>query len=138
MQKLIFEEQIYTYHIDFVGHVNNVNYITWMENGRVKLLEAVGLPVTDIASKEGILPILTETGIRYKKPLFLQNRLTVEVWISQINNASLIMEFRFLNEKKELCATGHQKGLFIDSNTMKPVRLNPGHRKLFEKFLMKR
>ncbi len=135
MQKLTFEETIYTYHIDFVGHVNNINYITWMENGRVKLLEATGLPVTEIAEKERILPILTETKIRYKKALFLQNRVLIEVWISHIYNASLIMEFRFYNEKRELCATAHQKGLFVDSKTMKPVRLKPEHREAFEKFL---
>ena len=57
MQKLIFEEKIYTYHIDIVGHVNNIIYIQWMENGSVKLLEAIGLPVTEI-DKRGILPVL--------------------------------------------------------------------------------
>lgn len=135
MKKVIFEETIYTYHIDFVGHVNNINYITWMENGRVKLLETAGIPVTEVASKEGILPILSETHICYKKPLFLQNRVTIEVWVSHIYNASMIMEFRFYNEERELCATAHQKGLFVDSTTMKPVRLKPEHREAFEKFL---
>ena len=135
MNKLYFEETIYTYQIDFVGHVNNINYIRWMENGRVRLLEAMGLPVTTIAEKEGILPILTETSITYKKPLFLQNKVKIAIWISRLNNASAIMEFRFWNEKEELCATGWQKGLFIDSKTMKPIRLTGKAKEAFEKFL---
>lgn len=135
-QKLLFEEKIYTYHIDFVGHVNNIIYIQWLENGRVKLLEAMGIPVTKLAHGEGIVPVLTETTISYKKPLFLTNTVIVETWISKLNNASAIMEFRFFNEKGELCASAQQKGLFIDRKTMRPARLSPKNREAFARFLI--
>jgi acyl-CoA thioester hydrolase len=136
MQKLVFEEKIYTYHIDIVGHVNNIIYIQWMENGRVKLLEEMGFPVTDLTKKEGILPVLTETHITYKKPFFIYNSVKIEMWLSKMNNASAIMEFRFYNEKAELCATGQQKGLFINTSTMRPSRITDKHREAFEKYLM--
>lgn len=135
-RKLTFTEKIYTYDIDFVGHVNNINYIRWLENGRVRLLEAIGMPAFDLAASDGILPVLTETTIRYKKALFLNNTVTVEVWLSELGNASAIMEFRFLNEKGELCAEARQKGLFIDRKIMKPVRLTDEYRKAFEIFLI--
>jgi len=137
MRKLIFEEKIYTYHIDFVGHVNNINYITWMENGRVKLFEAMGISIFDLLNNSGVLPIITETFIQYKRPLFLNNLLRIECWVSQLNNASAILQFRFYNEKNELCTTGNQKGSFIDSKTLRPVRLNETMRANFEKFLIK-
>jgi len=136
MKKLIFHEKIYTYHIDFVGHVNNIIYIQWMENGRVKLLEAIGMPPDEISHTEEIFPILTETNIQYKKPLFLNNTVTIESWVSKLNNASAILEFRFYNEKNELCATGSQKGLFINRNTSRPARLTEKHRQAFEKYLV--
>lgn len=136
MKKLTFYERIYTYHIDFVGHVNNIIYIQWMENGRVKLLEAIGMPPTEMAQTEAIFPILTETNIQYKKPLFLNNSVTVECWVSKLNNASAILEFRFYNEKNELCATGWQKGLFINRVTTRPARLTEQHRQAFEKYLI--
>ncbi len=136
MQKLVFEEKIYTYHIDFVGHVNNVIYIQWMENGRMRFLETIGLPVTEIAHNEDILPILTETTIRYKKPFLLKNKVIIEMWVSTLNNASAIMEFRFYNENHELCASGQQKGLFINQKTMRPARLSEKHREAFEKYLI--
>ncbi|PIF06660.1 MAG: thioesterase [Draconibacterium sp.] len=134
MPKLCFEETIYTYHIDFVGHVNNLNYIQWMENGRVKLLEAVGMPVAEIVETSNFFPILSETAITYKKPLFLKNKVKIETWLSQINNASVIMEFRFYNEKGELCASGHQKGLFVNAKTMRPARIPKENRKSFEHY----
>lgn len=135
MKKLTFEEKIYTYHIDFVGHVNNINYITWMENGRVKLFEAAGISLSDLLEKENTLPIITETHIQYKRALYLNNQVFIEVWVSHLNNASAILQFRFYNEKGELCTTGHQKGSFIDSRTMRPIRINDKLRSCFEKFL---
>ena len=137
MQKLSFTEKIYTYHIDFVGHVNNIIYIQWMENGRMRLLEAMGIPPVELAAEDGVVPILTETNIQYKKPFFLNNAVKVELWISKLNNASAIMEFRFINEDNELCASGQQKGLFINRKTMRPARLNEKYRKAFELFLIK-
>ena len=137
MEKLVFEEKIYTYHIDFVGHVNNINYITWMENGRVKLYEAMGISIFDLLNNSGVLPIITETFIQYKRPLFLNNLLRIECWVSQLNNASAILQFRFYNEKNELCTPGNQKGSFIDNKTLRPVRLYETMRANFEKFLIK-
>jgi acyl-CoA thioester hydrolase len=136
MEKLVYEEKIYTYHIDFVGHVSNIVYIQWMENGRTRLMEAIGLPVTEIARAEGIVPVLTETTIAYKRPFFLHNSVKIEIWVSKLNNASAIMEFRFYNEKEEMCATGSQKGLFIDHKTMRPSRLSGKHREAFERYLV--
>ena len=136
MSKLIYEEKIYTYHIDIVGHVNNIIYIQWMENGRMKLLEAMGLPITELTEGEGIVPILTDTTIKYKRPLFIHNSVKIECWVSELNNASAILEFRFYNETNDLCATGYQKGLFIDRKTMRPSRLNENHRNAFKKYLL--
>ncbi len=134
MKKLKFTESIYTYHIDFVGHVNNVIYIQWMENARVKLLQAMGISITQIAHEDELLPIITETTIKYKKPYFLNNTVHVEVWTSRLLNVSAIFEIRFYNEKNELCSTGQQKVLFIDKTTLKPSRKIVKYRENFEKY----
>jgi acyl-CoA thioester hydrolase len=136
MQKLRFNEKIYTYQIDFVGHVNNIIYIQWLENGRVRLLEAMGFPPQELAHSAGVMPVLTETRIVYKRPLFLFNSPTIEVWISKLNNASAIIEFRILNENGELCTEAQQKGLFIDRHTQRPARMTAEQRAGFEKFLI--
>jgi acyl-CoA thioester hydrolase len=136
MQKLVFEEKIYTYHIDFVGHVNNIIYIQWLENGRNNMLEAMGAPAQKIADIWGIMPVLTETHIVYRNALYLKNTVTVEMWLSKLNNASAIMEFRIFNEDGVLCAEAWQKGLFVDAKTKKPARLVGEIRKAFEVFLI--
>jgi len=137
MKKLKFTEPIYTYHIDFVGHVNNIIYVQWLENARVKLLQAMDLSITELADEDKILPIITETVIKYKKPFFLDNTVYVEVWVSAMMNVSAIFAFRFLNEKGEVCSTGSQKVLFIDKETQRPSRKIVKYKAVFEQFLVK-
>ena len=134
MQKLIFTEPVYTYQIDFVGHVNNIVYIQWLENARIKLIEAMGLSITQLSVEDEILPIITETDIKYKKPFFLSDKVHVEVWVSEMFNVSANFRFRFLNEKGEICSTAQQKVLFIDKATMKPSRKIVKYKENFERF----
>ena len=136
MQKLIFTEPVYTYQIDFVGHVNNIVYIQWLENARIKLIEAMGLTITQMAEVDEILPIITETDIKYKKPFFLHNKVSIEVWVSEMFNVSANFKFRFLNENGEVCSIAQQKVLFIDKETLRPSRKIAKYKENFERFFI--
>ena len=132
MQKLTFDQEIHTFQIDFLGHVNNGVYIQWMEIGRTKLLEAAGL-VTHEILKQSFAPLLVE--IAYKTPLYLGEHAHVEVWLSELRNTTGIIQFRFYNDQHVLVAEGNQRGLFVDTKTMQPRRLLPEERALFVPFL---
>ncbi|MBW4624671.1 MAG: acyl-CoA thioesterase [Brasilonema octagenarum HA4186-MV1] len=134
MQKISFELEVYSFHIDFIGHVNNTVYIQWMEIGRTKLLEAVGMPTQEIF-QQGFAPVLVQTNITYKSPLYLGDRVRMEMWISELKNASAIMQFCFYKEEETLAAEGWQKGLFVDTQTMRPRRLRPEERSLFAPYV---
>ncbi len=134
MQKITFAQDIHTFHIDFLGHVNNGIYIQWMEIGRTKLLEAAGM-VTHEILKQSFAPLLVQTMITYKVPLYLGDRANIEVWLSKLRNTTGIIEFRFYNGHNVLVAEGNQRGVFIDTETMKPRRLLPEERELFTPFL---
>ncbi len=136
MSKILFEQQVYSFQIDYVGHLSNIIYIEWMEIGRTKLLEEIGLPMNKLAEK-GIAPILVHTEIRYKKALYVNEIVKIEIWVSELKNASAIMKFNFYNSKGELAAFGSQHGLFIHRDTVKPYRLNAEERGAFETVLVK-
>ncbi|MBF2026982.1 MAG: acyl-CoA thioesterase [Oscillatoriales cyanobacterium C42_A2020_001] len=130
MQTVRFELEVYSFQIDFIGHVNNTVYVQWMEIGRTKLLEAIGMPTHEIF-QQGFVPVLVQTNIAYKAPLYLGDRVQVEMWISDLRNASAIMQFHFRNAEGTLTAEGWQKGLFADRDTLRPRRLRPEERVLF-------
>lgn len=135
MATITFREPVYTYHIDFNRHVSNIVYIQWMEIGRLKLLEAIGYPVhaTDTA---GFVPVLVETQIRYRKPLYLGESVDVEVWLSALQHLSAWMEFRF-TRTGELVAEGRQRGVFVETATHQPKRLTDAERSAFLPYLIK-
>jgi acyl-CoA thioester hydrolase len=134
MQKVTFDQEVHTFHIDFLGHVNNGVYIQWMEIGRSKLLEAAGLFITEVL-KQSFAPLLVETNIKYKVPLYLGDRARIEVWLSDLRNATGIIQFRFYNNQGVLVAQASQKGLFIDTKTLQPKKLRPEERALFLPYL---
>jgi acyl-CoA thioester hydrolase len=134
MQTIGFELEVYSFHIDFIGHMNNTVYVQWMEIGRTKLLDAIGMPTHEIF-QQGVVPVLVQTNITYKSPLYLGDRVQIELWISELRNASAIMQFRFRNQQQTLAATGWQKGLFVDRDTMRPRRLRSEERALFAPYV---
>ena len=134
MKTIIFDVEIYTYHIDFANHVSNIAYIQWMEMGRSKFLDAVNLPIHQI-TQQGLVPVLIHTEIFYKQPLYLGDRVQVELWLSELKKVSARMEFRFYNGEKNLVATGNQRGVFIEQKTQRPRRLNPEELELFLPYL---
>lgn len=134
MKKIEVELPIYTFQIDFVGHVSNIVYIQWMEIGRLELLKAAGLPVHQITS-QGIVPVLISTQIVYKQPLFLGDRARAEVWVSELRRASACLEFRFYNDEDVLCASGSQRGLFVHRESLRPYRMPREFRAAFWPFL---
>ena len=129
-----FDQEIHTFHIDFLGHVNTGVYIQWMEIGRTKLLEAAGL-VTHEILKQSFAPLLIQTTITYKVPLYLGDRVYVEVWLSELRNTTGILHFRFYNSEQTLAAESDQRGLFVDTKNMLPRRLLPEERTRFLPYL---
>ncbi|NOX16752.1 MAG: acyl-CoA thioesterase [Chlorobi bacterium] len=134
MKKVSFDLEVYTFQIDFAHHVSNIVYIQWLEIGRLKLLEEIGLPA-DEAAKRGITPILVNTNIRYKQPIYFGDNVRMEVWVGEMKAASAVMEFRIYKNGDALAAEAQQTGLFINLETKKPYRITKEERALFEKFM---
>ena len=110
MKKLVAQFEVYTFHIDFSGHVSNIVYVQWMEITRLKLLADAGASVQEIAQSKGVIPVLTDTQISYKKALYFGDSVRVEAWFSELRPASAWVEYRFYNQVGDLAASGRQKG----------------------------
>ncbi len=133
MPKLAYDLDIYTYHIDFAGHVSNIVYIQWMEIGRLELLKAAGMPIDECAAR-GFHPVLVETAISYKQPFHLGETVRGQVWFSEIAKASAWLEFSFADCDGNIRANGRQRGLFVTSATGRPRRFLPEELALFEQY----
>jgi acyl-CoA thioester hydrolase len=135
MRTVTFSFDVYTFHIDYSGHVSNIVYVQWMEITRLKLLEQVGLSVQEMAEKRGVIPVLTETQITYRRALYFGDVVRVEAWLSELKPASAWVEYRFYNPAGELAASGRQKGVYLHRDTLRPYRMGKEERTLLEPYL---
>lgn len=136
MGKVTFTETVHTFQIDINRHVSNIVYLQWLEIGRTRLLEAIGLPVETMQQRD-YLAILVETTIKHREPLFFPDNVMIEVWVSDLTHVSAWMDFRIVSGRTgKVAATARQRGVFVDRETNRPYRLSPEERTAFETVLV--
>ena len=134
METITIEPDIHSYHIDSGRHVSNIVYIKWMEAGRLKMLEQVGMPVHELETS-GVAPALTRTEINYRKPLYLGDRVRVELYLSELRKISGKIRFTFYRGEDEIVAEGEQEAVFFNLETKRPYRLSTEQRERFMPYL---
>ena len=80
---------------DAMGHVNNANYLTYVEIARVAYYEQVtgnALPIGTHGAEEGM--ILAEIRMTYRSPAFYGEALVVETRVERIGRTSFGMVHR--------------------------------------------
>ncbi|MCS6959070.1 MAG: thioesterase family protein [Pseudanabaenaceae cyanobacterium SKYGB_i_bin29] len=127
---MTYSAPIFTYQIDFAGHVNNGVYFQWLEEARQLLLAQVGLPIPQLL-EGGIIPIIANFAIEYRHPLYLHNTMHLQMWCGEVSYASVMIVGEIRNEHSTLIATSKQKALFINAQTRKPQRFTPEQRTKF-------
>jgi acyl-CoA thioester hydrolase len=66
-----------TYECDAYGHVNNANYLHYLEFARHELLKAIGFDYASCVAR-GFGLYVTRVEIDFKHPAFFDDRLTIE------------------------------------------------------------
>jgi acyl-CoA thioester hydrolase len=128
-----FDLEIYTFDIDFAGHVSNITYLRWLEIGRLRLLTEAGLPIDELVRND-MAPVLTRTEIDYRVALKLGDPVHLSLDFAELRAASAVMDCQILSGSR-VAATARQTGLFISLATGKPRRVTPEMRAQLTRFL---
>jgi acyl-CoA thioester hydrolase len=131
-QALIVELEfpVRTYDIDFVGIVNNIVYIRWLEDLRLKILEE-HLPLDHLLA-DGKAPVLAATEIEYIRPVRLFDSVLGRMWLKNLGLAKWTVQAEF-TANGVVRATARQTGVFVSTSTMKAVRIPQALRAKFER-----
>lgn len=111
---------IQTYDIDFAGIVSNIVYIRWLEDLRLKMLEAYQ-PLESLMAK-GYCPIVNSTQIKYKKALKMFDRPIGKMWMSQLGRLRCTLQAEIMLNQ-EIVTSATQTGFFINLETMRPIAI---------------
>ncbi len=105
---------------DRMGYVYYGNYAEYFEVARVEALRELGMNYKDMEDSGIMLPVYT-LNVKYMKPAFYDDLLTIKTSIREIPKARITFSHEIYNEKKELLNTGEVTLVFIDTKTNKPI-----------------
>ncbi len=94
-------------------------YAQYYEVGRVELLRSLGLSYKEIEAMGFALPVVN-MNIKYKKPAFYDDELTIRTTIKESPSAKITFHYETFNEKGELLYVGEVILVFINKKTGKP------------------
>lgn len=106
---------------DSQGIVNNANYLSYFEIGRVEWLRAAGLSYRELEGR-GIGLVVTEALTRYRSPARFDDELTLRATLAELGHASLRFDYAVLREGEEI-ASGYTRHGCIDVASGRPRRI---------------
>jgi acyl-CoA thioester hydrolase len=111
-----------TYDIDFAGIVSNIVYIRWLEDLRLEMLSQY-YPLEE-QLQAGFVPILLQTTIDYKQAIKMGDRPVGRLWVESLESLRWKVSAEISVDGK-VSAISQQTGIFINSQTNKPMRIPP-------------
>ncbi len=103
--------------LDPLGHVNNVVYLDYLQEARLRALIQIGY--TEILQ---LRQVMAHQSIEFRRPIFYStDPLTIEVWISSVGNTSYRVKYRILSEVGELAAEAESVMVCFDNDKAVPI-----------------
>ena len=98
--------------IDMMGHVNNANYLTYLEDAKLKYFEDVTGKDSDWSRQDGL--ILGRIEINYKLPIQYKDSAAVYTRCSRIGTKSFDLSWIIAKESGQESNTGIAKTIFAE------------------------
>ncbi|MDR1908423.1 MAG: acyl-CoA thioesterase [Spirochaetaceae bacterium] len=111
-----------TYECDSYGHVNNANYLNYLEHARYEYLKTIGFDY-NAALAAGFGVYIARIEIEYRRPAFTGDRLTLVSWPIKKGAASGVIS-QEIRRGEELVAEAQVTWAFVDSRGV-PARIPP-------------
>lgn len=106
--------------MDAYGHVNNTNYFRYMEQGRVELLDALGI----VIRPGGLGPVIITTSCTFLVPMIYPGTVEVRTYVGSPGRSSFMTDVEMrLQGDATLYAAGNAKVVWMDTATGKSVPL---------------
>ncbi len=109
--------------IDLMGHVNNVSYVSWMQEAAIAHSSVNGWTWQKYREL-GAAFVAREHHIEYLAPAFASDKVHIETWVSGMKKVSSIRRYEFFRTlTRERLATAFTKWAFVDLAKQAPIRI---------------
>ncbi|MDJ0632657.1 MAG: acyl-CoA thioesterase [Xenococcaceae cyanobacterium MO_188.B29] len=117
--------------MDENGHVNNVEYVRWMQQAAELHAQAEGC--TQATRVLGAAWVVRTHRIEYFKPAFAHEKINLLTWVSNWRRARSLRKYKFLRDcSDEILAVGETDWIFVDGTTGRPRAIPKNISNMFE------
>ena len=128
-----YEHNVKYYETDQMGIVHHSNYIRWMEEARMDLLEQLGYSFQQLEEAEVISPVVA-MECKYTSMVHFHDTVVIETKISDYDGAKMTIQYRMTDKKSgELRALAKSEHCFLNAAGI-PISLKRSYPELDTKF----
>lgn len=112
-------------HIDVLGHVNNVVYLSWMQDAATAHIEALGLGLKEYLELKHAM-VAVEHHVQYRKAALQGEEIILRTWLNDINALYSFRQYAFYRPSdKAVLFMGNTQWACIEIATGRPKRMSP-------------
>jgi acyl-CoA thioester hydrolase len=129
-KKVSIEIVIMSFETDYVGIVNNTEFIRFIERIRYALSKAYGFSFKQVRDLK-LWTVMAHVEINYQSPAHFEDSLIASGWIEKIGKTSITLAYEFrLKKDKTLIADAKQVLVFVNQR-LKPTAVPDALKKKF-------
>ena len=106
---------------DQMGYCYYGNYAQYFEVARVEMLRSLGVSYKDMENQGILLPV-TDYSIKYLKPAYYDENLTIKTQIRILPKIRIAFDYETYNESGELLNEARTELVFLNKENMRPTR----------------
>jgi len=118
------EKIVLPQHSDHAGVMWHGTYFNWLEESRINALLEVGISYFELIKKGFDLPLIN-TSIKYKTPIFLGEKITIQSLFNIQKSPRINVISKFLNEEKEILTIAEVNLVLINKHNFSIIRKRP-------------
>lgn len=128
-----YEHRAKYYETDQMGIIHHSNYVRWMEEARMDLMEQMGYSYREMEEAEIISPVLS-VKVEYKSMVHFDDTVVIETCISYYNGIKMRLQYRMTDKKTgELRTLAESEHCFLNQSG-KPISLKRSYPEIDTKF----
>ncbi len=124
--------RVYYEDTDAAGVVYHSNYLKFMERARTEWLRAIGFSQEHLREREGIIFVVAEMDIHFRKPAVFDEELNVTSTIKSMNAASLNFTQTITNTRYGIVCSADVTVACLQADTFRPCRIPDNIKETFQ------
>ena len=107
-----FSRRVQYYETDMMGVTHHSNYIRWMEEARVDLMDRIGFPYSRMEA-EGVLCVVKSLQVNFLKPCTFGDEVDIAVTVRDFNGVVVTLAYD-MKVRDELVFSGTSEHVFLN------------------------